>query len=419
MLHALLLALAQIQERSVVVFVLDDVASADLALYGGPVAMPTLEGLAAQGVTFTRAYAGANCAPSRRSLLTGHWWLAGNGADCKPASSETPTLAELFMPESMPEHSSALIGKWHLGGSPLGNGWECAPVEQGFDYAVASMNGNVGACTGTNYTDWLESYYCAVAQSNVYEPIAVRDGFVAGWPAAPFPRLAVVSANLAHQPLHVPPAELMPAGYPTPGTPRKKFEAMCRAYDTLIGEMLTVVNMERALVIVVGDNGTPPIAAPFGYVDRCKGTTFEMGVRVPLVIAGAGVTDPGRTADDLVHIVDLWATAIEVGGGTPQSGGPYPLKSVSLAPILANQAHAAPHEIVLVGCSWRTPNGDRAAVTSTRKLRQLDDDGDGVVDREEFYDLSTDPTELVNRIAAPGFASEIADLRAWIVSEAP
>lgn len=407
-------------QRSVLIVVLDDVAADDLALYGGPVVMPTLEGLAAGGVTFANALACANCAPSRRALLTGHWWLSDNGADCTGPSVLTPTLAELFLPESMPGHASALVGKWHLGGSPIsGNGWGCAPVDQGFDFAVAYHSGNVLACTGTSYEDWTESTLCAVSQSSTYEPIAVRDALLAGWAAVPFPRLAVVSANLAHQPFHVPPASLLPTGYPVPTSARKKFEAMCRAYDTLLAQMLVAVDLAHTLVLVVGDNGTPPLAAPFGLEQRCKGTTYQRGIRVPLIAAGAGVSSGGRVANDLVHIADLWRTSIELGGGAAQSGGPYPLRSVSLAPVLANVAHAPLHDFVLVGCSWGTPNGDRAAVSETRKLRQLDDDGDGLVDREEFYDLALDEDELVNRIASPGYALEIAAMRAWITAEAP
>lgn len=411
MLFAGLLLLAQ---ADVVVFVLDDVSVYDIALYGGPVQMPNLEVLAASGVTFSRAYANPMCMPSRRSLMTGSWAISGTGDECTSPGPQTPAPSEVFLPEALPGHTSGIVGKWHLGSEPLGGPWELAPISRGFDAWVAGHAGNVGACGGSGYGSWVRVNASAGGYSsaivNTYEPVAVRDNFNVGWMGTASPKLAVVCSNLPHGPFHVPP------GYSTTEAgQRPRYELMIQAWDEYFGDMLQRIDLETTLVIVVGDNGTPSQVTT-GDASKAKFTTYERGVRVPLVVAGCGVSG-GRVNGELVHIVDVFATAIEAGGGTAPAS-----RSVSLGPILRDEAHPEPHQMVLVGHNWGVPGskGNRAAVSSSGvKLRQEDLDGDGVVDLEELYDLNSDPLEAANVIGSQALALEEAGLRAFILQESP
>lgn len=406
----------------ILLVVLDDVAAADLALYGGPVATPNLTALAGGGVLFTRAYANPTCAPTRRAMLTGHWWVTGNGPGCpgESADTNTPQGSEVFLPEALP-HASGICGKWHLGADPAGGPTERAPIVQGFDFWLAGSPGNVDGCGGTGYSSWLridaEQGWHSSSISTGYEPTAVRQAWTAGWATATSPKLAVVSINLAHSPFHAPPPSLLPVNYVVGPGNLGKYEAMIVAYDTLLGQILAQVDLETTLVVVVGDNGTPPSVAPDR--DKAKGTPFERGCRVPLVIAG-GPTVGERVSDELVHAVDIWATLIEAGGGTAPGGSPFPIVSSSLMPILLDQPHAAPHEYVLVGSRWGDTDGDIASIRlDGTKLRQRDLDGDLTVDVTELYDLSTDPDEVVNQAANPAFADTVAAHLAWTAQALP
>jgi arylsulfatase A-like enzyme len=423
MISSLLLLLAPQCLPDIAVFVMDDVASADLALYGGPVSCPNLETLAAQGVNFTRAYSGPTCAPSRRSMLTGHWWVTGNGPSCpgSPDDTNTPQLSEAFLPECLPSYTSGISGKWHLGVVP---GWfaERAPIVHGFDFYVAGSPTNVAECGGSNYTDWLridaQATWHQSAISTVYQGIAIRQAFNSGWPVTASPKLAYICQNLAHAPFHAPPSNLLPPGYVVPNTPRGRYEAMILAWDTLLGQMLSVVDLQTTLVVVVSDNGTPPNLAP--DPDKAKGTTFERGVRVPMVFAGCGVSAPGRSVGDLVHLVDVWATLVEVGSGSVPGGSPWPQVGVSLKPFLEDLPQPPSHEFVLTGARWGTPDGDVASVRADMtKLRLLDDDGDGTSDREEFYDLSIDPGETTSLVSDPAYAVRYLEHLIWISQAIP
>lgn len=419
-----LLALACTQPMSaqevapnVLIIVIDDVAAVDL----NGLALPSLEGLKAQGVTFTRAYANPTCAPSRRSLQTGRFWVDGNGEPCAIPAPHTPALSEVFLPEAMPGYSSAILGKWHLGVDPSGGPLECAPLRQGYDYWLRGSLSNVGATScegvdGYDYDLWemvtAGPLGCSRVPFGTYQPFAVSERFVQAWGTAPEPRMAVVNLQLCHSPFHRPPAYLLPPGYPATTSLRQKYEAMIVAHDALIGWMLTAVDLARTTVIVIGDNGTPPQVAGL-EAQRAKGTTFERGVRVPMIIAGKGVVDPGRLEGALVHAVDVFATAVALAGGTSTSDG------LSLVPAMEHESQPE-HAFVLVGARWETPDGDVASVSADGyKLRELDPDGDGVADSLEFYDLSTDPSEILNLVDAPEQAARVSAHQAFLSATIP
>lgn len=414
LLAALLLALAgsyEPQAESAIVIVLDDIAAADLALYGGPVQTPYLAQLAGQGVVFTKAYSAPICAPARRQLLTGHWWAAVSGNSCGPIAPETPQLSEIFVSESIPA-ASAIFGKWHLGTNQTGGPYQCAPTTQGFSYWVSGVSSNLNNCGSRDYYLWVkdDSATCSGTLTTSYAAQTINNAFRNSWISTSGPRLAILATPLAHAPYHTPPAGLLPQGYPNPVTNRQKYEAMIRAQDTLIAQAIAGVDLNTTMIIVVADNGTPPNVAPDR--NKAKSTVFERGVRVPLIIAGPGIT-PG-VYTQLVSIVDLYSTIITGLGGTPPTmSGPYPVVSCNLLPAI--NTNTPVRSFCFFGKAWGESEGEIAAVSDTNiKLRQLDTNGDKIINIEELYDLNIDPTESINQINNPAYATDLAALRSFI-----
>src|ERR671937_681688 len=58
---------------NIVVILSDDMGYSDLGCYGGEIATPNLDALAANGLRFTQFYNTARCWPSRAALLTGYY----------------------------------------------------------------------------------------------------------------------------------------------------------------------------------------------------------------------------------------------------------------------------------------------------------------------------------------------------------
>lgn len=131
---------------NVVVIVLDDVGFADLGCYGGEIATPHLDQLAAHGLRFTNFRTTAMCSCTRASLLTGlnhhsagMGWLAdldgGYPGYRGDLTQEADSLAEVLSARGW---GAFLVGKWHVNNTahngPLGpfHNW---PTNRGFDRA--------------------------------------------------------------------------------------------------------------------------------------------------------------------------------------------------------------------------------------------------------------------------------------------
>jgi uncharacterized sulfatase len=100
----------------------------------------------------------------------------------------------------------------------------------------------------------------------------------------------------------------------------------CQAFDAQVGVLVQRLEelgeLERTLIIVSGDHGMPGV--PHG---KCN--LYDHGVRVPLVIRVPGGRG-GRIVEDLVSLVDLAPTLLEVGGVALPPG----LVGRSLLPLL-------------------------------------------------------------------------------------
>src|SRR5690606_34097827 len=194
-------------------------------------------------------------------------------------------------------------------------------------------------------------------------------------------------------------------------TDKALMRAMTNSMDTVIARVLEVVDDvdPNTYVIYIGDNGTWMFGERREFidnmyitrVDRSKGTTYESGVRVPLVFRGPRV-EAGRRSDEPVNGVDLFATILELAGvegpkTVPNSTGDamLALDSVSLAPIIFGRAE-----------TLRDPNHDYLTAETQNPVRQnmrhvaarngtykVICTNSAAADACEFYNLERDPLE--------------------------
>ena len=123
--------------------------------------------------------------------------------------------------------------------------------------------------------------------------------------------------NAPHTPLHLPPEglhqhdNLTGAEADITQRPREYFGAMIEAMDSEIGRLWGAIGAEMMAntdVIYLGDNGTGRTNAPAGVSTRSgKGSLYEGGIHVPLVIAGPSVVDGGREVEGPVSYTHLRA----------------------------------------------------------------------------------------------------------------
>jgi arylsulfatase A-like enzyme len=353
-----------------------------------PPPMPHLTALAQQGVIFTRVWASPWCSPTRAQILTGrHNFRTGIG---RANTSDMPPLSarEVILPEVLgPAFLTANLGKWHLSSG------EHDPNDHGWQH-YAGGHPDLGHLP--SYFSWPKTVDGVTSTSTVYATTDTADetlAMIARARAEGKRFLAWTAFNAPHDPFHVPPAGLHPTTPlpPTGATSRDKFAAMVEAMDTEIGRLLGAVSLADTTVIFIGDNGTvgTVIAPPYSRT-KAKATMYEPGVRVPLLVAGAGVASPNRKVTQLVSAVDLFPTILALAGvdpaRVPRSDG------VSLMPYLRRQAHPSPRTWLYGEQFTKRFDTDwqRAARDSRYKLIERYDGS------REFYDLSTDALETKN-----------------------
>ncbi|HZL99927.1 MAG TPA: sulfatase-like hydrolase/transferase [Planctomycetota bacterium] len=394
----------------VVVVLLDDVGVDKVAAYGlHPTAGPTpvLDALARQGVLFSNAYADPLCSPTRCAALTGLYGSrTGIGTGVQhygpepgafAPSDELPWLPRLLARAGL---RSTAVGKWHLTHVDV-PAYQQHPIRAGFSRFAGALANLSGV---QSYNSWVRTYADGFSYgestSTTYATLQQAfDGLESLRGPARFTWLAF---NAPHAPWNQP-----PAGYFTPvgslPPPPKQQQMVLEATDTILGMLLEAwaaespVEASRTLWIVMGDNGTPAAAIepPFSSL-HSKSTVYQGGVHVPLIVFGAGVDEPGRTCDQLVHAVDLWATVLELLGVQPPPG---PTDSRSFAPVLWDAGAPPARESVYV--RTHAPNGfgpynsrSQAATDGRWKLIEASTQSGGSA--FELYDLSADPLEAAN-----------------------
>ncbi|HKX61946.1 MAG TPA: arylsulfatase [Verrucomicrobiae bacterium] len=136
---------------NILIILADDMGFSDIGCYGGEIATPNLDALAAGGLRFTQFYNSARCCPTRASLLTGlHPHQAGIGHMMGDRGHDgyrgnlnrrCVTLAEALKPAG---YQCYAVGKWHVTPGQTAkalNNTQNWPLQRGFDRFYGTIHG--------------------------------------------------------------------------------------------------------------------------------------------------------------------------------------------------------------------------------------------------------------------------------------
>lgn len=396
---ALLSAPALAQTPNTLLIIADDFGVDALGIYGlnaNTAPTPNIDSLASNGVRFENAYACPTCSPTRACMLTGRYgFRTGVGFPVSQGENGLDA-AETLLPEALATAgvTSALLGKWHLG-SDLGS---ATPTAEGFDLFTGTIGGAI-----PNYFQWLRVQNGSASQSTLYATTDAIDQSLAFISQAGAPWFVQVSLHVPHTPYHAPPSNLHTqnlAGLDPAIHEHEFFKAMVESMDTEIGRLLSSIptaTLANTNVIFVGDNGTSggAVLPPFNP-QRSKGSVYQNGIRVPLIISGPAVAGPPRVEPELAHVVDLFPTLATMQGvaTTPDDG-------VDLTPLLQGVGRPPVRDFVFseqfTGATPMSGNNDQEVIFDGRfsYLRFVRPNG---LIRQELYDLSNDPLQTNNLI---------------------
>jgi choline-sulfatase len=366
-------------ERPNVLLVTIDTLRADhCSAYGYPVpTTPVLDRLARSGTLFLTAYApSATTAPSHASLLTGrHFRSLGVLKNGHVLSEDARTLAEILR-----EHgydTAAFVSSFPLR-ARFGFGQGFDHFDEEFTLEEASLGRRRG-----------EQAHDRLAEATVRR--------VRAWLDAHHPRRPVfawVHFIDPHHPYRAP--ERFAARWPR-GTERRvrRYDAEVRYADKNLGRLVRA--MERiegragTLIVVTSDHGE----GLGGHGWKFHGVNlYEEAVRVPLVVRWRGRIEEGRTVAEPVSVLDIPPTILDLVGS-----------SAALPPDGRNLLAASDPDRAIFLQRREFRSAFFRGVPVSAEMTAVVHDGAKYIavpeeGRRELYNLTEDPRELNDRMAA-------------------
>jgi len=403
---------------------------------------PALDALAARGMRFSRAaHMGslmpAVCSPARAALLTGVNPLAADAAPgIRPDAGsgvarirpDLKTLPQLFAAAG---YETFLTGKWHNDTAALLAGFTAgeAIFESGMcAHTAVPVRSRAEIAQGApkRFADGFSTeVFCGATEKFIRGHGRAKPFFA--WvaltsphdPRTPPPQWRRLYEPVAKLPL--PPSFLPEPAFdngelairdellaPKPLTPEVIREHLADYYgmishqDEHLGRVLAALQAtgqeENTVVVYAGDHGLA--LGSHGLLG--KQNLYEPSLRVPLIVAGPGVTR-GAVCDQFVYAFDLFATVLEQAGLAVPAG----VDARSFAAQL--RAPGMPARTDQFGfyrdCQRMTRRGDW-------KLIEYRPAGGRA--RRELFNLATDPGELDDRSGDPAQAPILQRLRAQL-----
>jgi uncharacterized sulfatase len=323
----------------------DDMGWNALSCYGNKdLSTPHLDRLAAQGMRFTQAYAEAQCSPTRAAFFSGQYgartglfkvlnekepsFAPMRSAEAKDAMGpETATLATTLRKAG---YSTGISGKWHIA-----NNYAIAALRKregyfdayGFDFAgPANSNEQHDDKTVTAITDdiigFIEAnrskpWFALVSHFSPHTKLEAPEALIAKHVARGFKRSSDSEGKSTERPI-------------------ANHLAMLEHLDNEVGRLLTKLDehklSDNTLVIFTSDNGGLSRVTNNAPLREGKGSPYEGGIRVPLIVRWPAQVKAGSECAVPVHTIDFYPTfAALTETAAPEK---LPLDGENLLPLL-------------------------------------------------------------------------------------
>jgi arylsulfatase A-like enzyme len=345
--------------------------------------MPTLQSMINSGLQFNNLWSNPVCTPTRGTILTGKYGFRTNVLKVDDPMPTVETSLQRHLDNTNSGYSHAVIGKWHLSSDPS------HPTIMGVDYYAGLINGGV-----QSYTNWNLTENGTTSGSNEYTTTKFTNLAIDWVDQQTQPWFLWLAYNAPHTPFHLPPNDLHGQGnLPSDQTsidanPLPYYLAMIEAMDTEMGRLiasLSEAERNNTLIIFIGDNGTPNQVVQEYASQRAKGSIYQGGVNVPMIVSGKGVTRINAIEDALINTTDLFATISELAGNSmPEINDSKSFKDL----LASSNAETRDYTYTEIG---NNAGGSDYTIRNTTHKYMLFEDG-----TERFYNLSNNPLENPN-----------------------
>ncbi len=425
------------ERPNIVLVLVDDLRHDAASFLGHPyLETPNLDRLARGGAVCENTFVTTSlCSPSRASILTGQYAHNHGVID-----NYTPVAPDLrFFPEDLQQngYETAFIGKWHMG--------DTDEPQRGFDHWVAfkgqgiyypgnrgttrvvpqtsdeGYNVNSRRAPQTRYItdeltdlalDWLKDrdpdrpFFLYLSHKAVHSDFVPADrhrGHYAGQ-TVPLPATyANTPENYDDKPMWLKNQRNSRHGvdfaynledFDLQAYQQRYYETLL-AVDENLGRLIDALDdagqLDNTLFLYMGDNGFQ--FGEHGLID--KRTAYEASIRVLLVVHWPARIPPKTRVKSMVANIDIAPTLLDAVGETPRDGVEYDGVSV----LDAWLGHAGPDRDALLYeyfWEWNYPQTPTMHAIRTDRYKFIR--YQGLWDRDELYDLRTDPDESTNLI---------------------
>lgn len=329
----------------VIVIVADDLGFNDVGFHGSTqIPTPNIDALAYSGVILNNYYVQPICTPSRSALMTGKHPIH-TGLQHSTIGGPHPyglALSEILLPTYLASlgYTNHHVGKWHLGFfqetyTPIFRGFEShfgywtGRIDY-FDHTSLEQPGFWGYDMRRNMSLAYDCYGKYTTDLFTAEAVEIINEHNTSQPLFLYlAHLAVHSGN-PYAPLQAPEEVVKKFSY-IEDENRRKFAGMLWKLDESVGLVVEALHTRKMLhnsvILFTTDNGGPAggfneNAASNWPLRGVKASVWEGGVRGAGLLWSPSIVNPGRVADQMVHITDWLPTLITAAGGNLSALGP-------------------------------------------------------------------------------------------------
>lgn len=341
-----------VSSPNVILFFLDDMGYGDLSVTGAlGYQTPNIDRMAQEGSRFTNFLTTqAVCTASRASLLTGCYSnrIGMSGALGPNAqvglNPDEETIAELLKAKG---YATGIFGKWHLGSQPA-----FLPLQQGFDEYY-----------GVPYSHDMWPFHPNQVNAK-YPPLPLYEGNKVIKTIANLEDAAQLTTNITEKAMgfikkHRKTPFFMYVPHPLPHVPlavsakfkgkseRGLYGDVLMELDWSVGQILAELKSlgldKNTIVLFASDNG-PWLnygnhAGSSGGFREGKGTSFEGGQRVPLIVRWPGTVPAARVSNKLLTAMDILPTVAALCGAKMPK---HKIDGVNWTPLLKGDDNSIP-----------------------------------------------------------------------------
>ena len=402
---------------------------------------PGMDRMASEGAHIANAFVTTSlCSPSRASILTGQYSFRHEAIDNSNPLKEGITM----FPERLQAagYQTGFFGKWHIG-EPTDN------PQPGFDRWVSFQGQGVyynptlnfdgdrqqveGYTTDllTDYAlEWMEQaqqadepffvYLSHKAVHAEFYPAERHDGLYAEAQLTKPESMKDIQQNYEGKPNWVREQRYSWHGvdfmyHNRDDHPQDLDEIITDYSESLMGVDESISRVldyleanglaENTLVIYMGDNGF--MLGEHGLIDKRQ--AYEESMRVPMIAWAPGFVEAGSTINQNILNIDLAPTFLDIADGSMPDD--HFVDGQSFLSILEDGQADEWRSTFVYQYFWENAFPHTPTTYAIRGDRYKYIYYHGVWDKNELYDLQTDPKEMYNLIDAPEHQERVTAMR--------